>query len=52
MSVFVYIYIYIYCFAEEISENIVQKKVMEDVYPDLEVEDDFSTYANREEHRK
>ena len=50
MSIHIYIYIYYFCFVEEISENIVEKKGMKEIYPDLEVEEYFSIYDDRAEH--
>ena len=43
----IYIYIYIFCFVEDISESIVEEKVMRYIDPDLEVEEDFSIYGDR-----
>ena len=43
---------YCLCFIEEISVNIADKIVMEQRDPNIEQEEDFSIYNDREEHWK
>ena len=45
------IFIYL-CFVEDISENTMDKKVTEEIYPDLEGEEDFRISYYGEDHWK
>ena len=46
-----YLYIfYCLCFVEDISENMEEKKLMEETDSDLEGQDYFSVPGDREEH--
>ena len=47
-----FVYIYCLCFVEAMPVHIAEKQVMEERDRDLEWEEDFRIYTDREEHWK